>query len=81
MRKDDTDGFRENLYLNRSDTSRKDETTLRLKLDFDLDRDLTAKVLLSQVDMDDPADIWTIDGSLINEPSIVQISAGSSIST
>ena len=64
IRKDDTDGFRENLYLNRSDTSRKDETTLRLKLDFDLDRDLTAKVLLSQVDMDDPADIWTIDGSL-----------------
>ena len=64
VRKDDTDGFRENLYLNRSDTSRKDETTLRLKLDFDLDRDLTAKVLLSQVDMDDPADIWTIDGSL-----------------
>ena len=64
LRKDDTDGFRENLYLNRSDTSRKDETTLRLKLDFDLDRDLTAKVLLSQVDMDDPADIWTIDGSL-----------------
>jgi len=39
--------------LNRSDTSRKDETTLRLKLDFDLDRDLSAKVLLSQVDMDD----------------------------
>ena len=64
VRKDDTDGFRENLYLNRSDTSRKDETTLRLKLDFDLDRDLSAKVLLSQVDMDDPADIWTIDGSL-----------------
>ena len=64
LRKDDTDGFRENLYLNRSDTSRKDETTARLKIDFELDNKTNAKVLLSQVDMDDPADIWTIDGSL-----------------
>ena len=64
LRKDDTDGFRENLYLNRSDTSRKDETTVRLKLDLEIDNKTDAKVLLSQVDMDDPADIWTIDGSL-----------------
>ena len=64
LRKDDIDGFRENLYLNRSDTSRKDETTARLKIDFELDNKTNAKVLLSQVDMDDPADIWTIDGSL-----------------
>jgi iron complex outermembrane receptor protein len=64
LRKDDTDGFRENLYLNRSDTSRKDETTARLKIDFELDNKTNAKVLLSQVDIDDPADIWTIDGSL-----------------
>ena len=64
LRKDNTDGFRENLYLNRSDTSRKDETTARLKIDFELDNKTNAKVLLSQVDMDDPADIWTIDGSL-----------------
>lgn len=64
LRKDDTDGFRENLYLNRSDTSRKDETTARLKIDFELDNKTNAKLLLSQIDMDDPADIWTIDGSL-----------------
>ena len=64
LRKDNTDGFRENLYLNRSDTSSKDETTARLKLDIELDNKTKAKVLLSQVDMDDPADIWTIDGSL-----------------
>ena len=67
LRKDDTDGFRENLYLNRSDTSRKDETTARLKIDFELDNKTSAKLLLSQIDMDDPADIWTIDGlSLIH---------------
>ncbi len=64
LRKDDTDGFRENLYLNRSDTSRKDETTARLKIDFELDNKTNAKLLLSQIDMDDTADIWTIDGSL-----------------
>ena len=64
LRKDDTDGFRENLYLKRSDTSRKDETTARLKVDFELDNKTNAKLLLSQIDMDDPADIWTIDGSL-----------------
>ena len=64
LRKDDTDGFRENLYLKRSDTSRKDEATARLKVDFELDNKTNAKLLLSQIDMDDPADIWTIDGSL-----------------
>ena len=45
LRKDDTDGFRENLYLNRSDTSRKDETTVRLKLDLEIDNKTDAKVL------------------------------------
>jgi outer membrane receptor protein involved in Fe transport len=64
LRKDDTDGFRENLYLKRSDTSRKDEATARLKIDFELDNKTNAKLLLSKIDMDDPADIWTIDGSL-----------------
>ena len=64
LRKDDTDGFRENLYLKRSDTSRKDEATARLKVDFELDNKTNAKLLLSQIDMDDPADIWTIDDSL-----------------
>ena len=64
IRQDKSDGFRKNLYLNKSNTSRKDEKTLRLKIDFDLSEQSNSKLLLSRVDMDDPADIWTIDNSL-----------------
>ena len=89
VRQDQSDGFRKNLFLNKSDTSRKDELTLRLKIDFELSETSNSKLLLSSVDMDDPADIWTIDNSLntlsadsvLRELSMVHISAGSSIST
>ncbi len=64
IRKDYSDGFRENIFLNRSDTSKKDELTLRLKLDWDINESSKLKFLVSEVDLDDPADIWTIDGSL-----------------
>ena len=64
IRQDKSDGFRKNIYLNKSNTSRKDEKTLRLKIDFDLSEHSNSKLLLSRVDMDDPADIWTIDNSL-----------------
>ncbi len=64
IRQDKSDGFRKNIYLNKSNTSRKDEKTLRLKIDFDLSEYSNSKLLLSRVDMDDPADIWTIDNSL-----------------
>jgi len=64
IRKDNSDGFRKNLYLNRSDTSKKDESTYRLKLDWKPNGDTVVKFLLAQVDLNDPADIWTIDGSL-----------------
>ena len=52
------------MFLNKSNTSRKDELTLRLKIDFALSETSNSKLLLSSVDMDDPADIWTIDNSL-----------------
>ena len=64
VRQDQSDGFRKNLFLNKSDTSSKDESTLRLKIDFELSETSNSKLLLSSVDMDDPADIWTIDNSL-----------------
>ena len=64
VRQDQSDGFRKNLFLNKSDTSSKDELTLRLKIDFKLSETSNSKLLLSSVDMDDPADIWTIDNSL-----------------
>ncbi|MDA9786053.1 TonB-dependent receptor [Gammaproteobacteria bacterium] len=64
LRKDKADGFRKNLYLKRSDTSRKDESTGRLKINWQLAENTKIKFLISQVDLNDPADIWTIDGSL-----------------
>ena len=64
VRQDQSEGFRKNLFLNKSDTSSKDELTLRLKIDFELSETSNSKLLLSSVDMDDPADIWTIDNSL-----------------
>ena len=75
VRQDQSDGFRKNLFLNKSDTSRKDELTLRLKIDFELSETSNSKLLLSSVDMDDPADIWTIDNSLntLSDLSLIHI--------
>ncbi len=64
LRKDYADGFRKNIFLNKSDTSRKDELTLRYKLNWNFNETTEINFLISKVDMDDPADIWTIDGSL-----------------
>ena len=64
VRTDYADGFRKNIYLNKSDTSKKDELTLRYKLYWEIDETTNINFLVSKVDMDDPADIWTIDGSL-----------------
>tara|TARA_B100000700_G_scaffold184708_1_gene203635 strand:- start:1780 stop:3885 length:2106 start_codon:yes stop_codon:yes gene_type:complete len=64
LRSDYSDGFRKNLYLGKSNTSKKDEDTYRLKLNWKLRDKTTLKFLITQIDLDDPADIWTIDGSL-----------------
>ena len=64
MRTDYADGFRKNTYLNKSDTSKKDELTLRYKLDWEINETTNINFLVSKIDMDDPADIWTINGSL-----------------
>ena len=64
LRTDYSDGFRKNIFLNKKNTSKKDELTLRYKLDWDIDSSTKIKFLVSHVDMDDPADIWTINGSL-----------------
>ena len=64
IKKDYSDGFRKNLFLNKSDTSKKDESTFRLKVNWISDNQTTYKFLVSQIELDDPADIWTIDGSL-----------------
>ena len=64
LRKDYSDGFRKNLYSGKSDTSKKDESTFRLKANWQINPKSTIKFLITQIDLDDPADIWTIDGSL-----------------
>ena len=64
LRKDYSDGFRKNLYSGRSDASKKDESTFRLKANWEINSKSTIKFLMTQIDLDDPADIWTIDGSL-----------------
>ena len=50
--------------LGKSDTSKKDESTYRLKIDWEILEKTSLKLLISQIDLNDPADIWTIDGSL-----------------
>ena len=64
LHKHEEDGFRKNIYLNKSNTSRKDELTSRLKVNWEVGDKTSVKLLLSRVDLDDPADIWTLDGSL-----------------
>ena len=64
LRSDYSDGFRKNLFSGKSNTSKKDEDTYRLKLNWKIRDKTTLKFLITQIDLDDPADIWTIDGSL-----------------
>ena len=64
LRNDYSDGFRKNTFLNNSDTSKNEELTLRYKLNCEFNNTTNINFLFSKVDMDDPADIWTIDGSL-----------------
>ena len=62
--KHEEDGFRKNIYLNKSNTSRKDELTSRFKIKWEVSDETSVKLLLSRVNFNDPADIWTLDGSL-----------------
>ena len=64
VKKENVDGFRNNLYLNKSDTSRKDEQSYRLKLKWEPNKKSELNFVHFGHDFDDPADIWTIDNSL-----------------
>ncbi len=64
LHKHEDDGFRKNIYLNKSNTSRKDELTSRFKVNWEVSDETLVKLLLSRVNLNDPADIWTLDGSL-----------------
>ena len=64
LRQDETDGFRKNLYLNRDDTTGKEELTGRLKLNWQLSEITDLSFLLLNSDFDASSDTWNIDGSL-----------------
>ena len=64
IKKEDFNGFRKNLFLKRSNTSRKDEISLRFKTNWQINKQSYLDLIYFKNDFKDPADIWTIDGSL-----------------
>ena len=64
LRQDDSDGFRDNLYLKRDDTTGKDELTGRLKINWQANDTTVVDMLLLNVDADASSDMWATDGSL-----------------
>ena len=57
-------GFSKNSYLNRDDTTGKDELTARLKLSHQLNEDTDINLLIQKSDFEAMSDSWTTDGSL-----------------
>ena len=49
LRKDYSDGFRKNFYSGKSNTSKKDESTYRLKMDWDISDKTILKFLITQM--------------------------------
>ncbi len=59
-----SDGFRENLFLNRSDTNQRDETTARLKLLWQPSDELQAKLTLVNIHLNNGYDAFAHNNSL-----------------
>ena len=64
LKQDEMNGFRENLWLGRDDTSAKKEFTGRVKLNWQPTENTDINVLLLKVDLNNGYDAWTMDGSL-----------------
>lgn len=60
----ESDGFRDNTYLGKSDTNGRQETTIRGKLLWETDNDWSMRVTGMFVDIDDGYDAFAIDNSL-----------------
>lgn len=60
----ESDGFRNNPYLGRSDTNGRQETGARAKLQWDAGNDLRLKLTALWSDVDDGYDAFAIDNSL-----------------
>ncbi len=63
IQKFQSDGFRENIFLNRTDTNQRDETSARLKLVWQSEQSLTAKLTLLNINLDNGYDAFAHDNS------------------
>ncbi len=61
--KHESNGFRDNTFLNREDTNGRDETTLRGRLRYDLGDHWTMKLAALYVDIDNGYDAFALDNS------------------
>jgi iron complex outermembrane receptor protein len=58
-----SDGFRDNVFLNRDDTNKRDESVARLKLRYEASSDLTFDLALMGVELDNGYDVFALDNS------------------
>lgn len=58
-----SDGFQENIFLNRKDTQNQDELTLRLNATWLATDDLTLNFTYHRFDIDNGYDAWSLDGN------------------
>lgn len=62
-----SDGFRDDVFLNRKDTNNRDELTARLKWRWNASEDTRVDFTLLHSDIDDGYDGWSIDNSWRSE--------------
>ncbi len=56
-------GFRDNVFVNRDDTNKRDESVARLKVRYEQSSDLTFDLALMGVELNNGYDVFTIDNS------------------
>ncbi|TKB57358.1 TonB-dependent receptor [Ferrimonas aestuarii] len=57
------DGFRDNVYLGKTDTNARDELTVRTKLLWQPSDRMSAKLTFMHADLDNGYDAWTLDNN------------------
>jgi len=62
-----SDGFRDNVFLGRSDTNRRDELTTRARLRYAPDERFQADFTALYIDLDNGYDAFAIDNSLVTQ--------------
>jgi len=63
LHRDQSDGYMENDYLGRDDTNDIDESTARVRLDWQASEALAIGLTLMRVDADNGYDAWSLDNS------------------